>query len=92
MSDNRIVITMVGFPSSYPVTLFSKDGATGQSVPLENLAIYVAELANKYNVKDIKILGTQSYAAPVVDDILEFSKMKYANNDLRIEVIPQWDI
>ena len=87
--NNTIIITMVGFPAAYPVTLFTKDGAQGQSVPPEMLATYAASLAGANNVSNIKIIGNSSMCDPIAEDIITSFNLQYSNKEIEVEVISE---
>jgi hypothetical protein len=80
---------MKGFMADMPVTYTNGDETTGKSVPFENIPAYVADLANKEKVSQIKIIGNTLFAESTIEDILCYSQTKYSNNNLEIEVISE---
>ena len=89
MADKIITIVLQGFVDSVPVLFTKGDETTGHSVSRDSLIQYVASLAEKEQVKDIKISSSKVYGEPIAADIAEYASLQYSNNDLRIEVIPQ---
>lgn len=80
---------MVGFPAAYPVTLFTKDGAQGQSIPTDMLATYTVSLAGNNNVSNIKIIGSKNLGVPMAEEIIAKFNLQYSNKEIEVEVIPQ---
>lgn len=54
---------------------------------LENLYKTIAELSNQKNVSKIVLANNPTYCKKLAQDIEEYSKIHYSNNNLEIEVI-----
>jgi hypothetical protein len=85
--NNSITIILIGSTANYPVYITTESGASfGHSVPGAQLATYVSELADKYNISKININGSRAFAEPVVKEIKMVAASCYGKNNLEIEV------
>ena len=55
--------------------------------PMYSLADTILSAAQKYNIYNIKIKGTQAYNQKIKEDILMKQNIYFANADLRIDLI-----
>ena len=89
MNDNCIMISLTGFPEEYPILTRTSGSVISGSAALDNIAKAVMFQASEYDISKIKIVGSATFAAPIVDEIRDIGMTEYSINNLEIEVISE---